>query len=53
MKINEKIYTFIGVLVCGLPLFAQAAGGKISVARAFYELARQNNTQKIENLIQS
>lgn len=52
MKINEKIYTFIGVLVCGLPLFAQAAGGKISVARAFYELARQNNTQKIENLIQ-
>ena len=52
MKINKKIYTILMVLIFGIPLLAGAAGGKISVARAFYELAGRNNTQKIENLIQ-
>ena len=52
MKINKKIYTILMALICGIPLLANAAGGKISVARAFYELAGRNQTQKIENLIQ-
>ena len=52
MKINKKIYTVLVLLICGFPLCAKAAGGTISVARAFYELAGRNNTQKIESLIQ-
>ena len=52
MKINKKVYTILMVLICGVPLLSNAAGGKISVARAFYELAGRNNTQKIESLIE-
>lgn len=52
MKIKRKIVLLAAALVCGVIGVAEAAGGNISVARAFYELARQNNTQKIETLLE-
>ncbi len=52
MKINKKICIFLAAIFCSLPLITEANSGKISVARAFYELARKNDTQKIENLLQ-
>lgn len=52
MKIKRKVVLLAAALVCGVIGAAEAAGGNISVARAFYELARQNNTQKIETLLE-
>ena len=53
MKINKNFF-ILGVLLyaCCFASAAWAAGGTISVARAFYELARQNNSQKIEILLE-
>ena len=51
MKIKRKIVLLAAALVCGVIGVAEAAGGNISVAGG-YELARQNNTQKIETLLE-
>ena len=52
MKINKKICALLAFLLCGISVKSYAAGGTVSVARAFYELARQNNVEKIETLLQ-
>ena len=51
MKMNKKILCFVAIVVSFFATNILAATGKISVARAFFELARQNNTQKIEGLL--
>lgn len=51
MKMNKKILCAIAVVFTFFTTNIFAATGKISVARAFFELARQNNTQRIEGLL--
>jgi len=51
MKIKRKIILWILALSSVFAINANAESGKITVAKAFYELARQNNTQKIESLL--
>lgn len=51
MKIKRKILLFIVSVLSLYTAEVRAAGGQITVARAFYELARQNNPQKIESLL--
>lgn len=51
IKINNKLFFTLMALIGVAVLPARAASGKITVARAFYELAHKNDTQKIENLI--
>ncbi|MBR5154564.1 MAG: autotransporter domain-containing protein [Alphaproteobacteria bacterium] len=51
MKINNKVKTFVLAIFVGTICGISSAKASISVARAFYELARQNNTQKIESLV--
>ena len=48
---NKKILCFVAIVASFFATNILAATGKISVARAFFELARQNNTQKIEGLL--
>lgn len=49
MKINIKLFAVISAVFLAFSAPVQASG--ITVARAFYELAHQNNTQKIELLL--
>lgn len=51
MKIKRKLVLFIAAVLSLCTAEVRAAGGKITVARAFYELAHQNNPQKIESLL--
>lgn len=51
MKMNKKILCFVAIVASFFATNILAATGKISVAKAFFELARQNNTQKIEGLL--
>ncbi len=51
LKIRRKIFFQVIGISLGLFCFLNTANASISVARAFYELARQNNTQKIESLL--
>ena len=51
LKIRKKIILQVIGVSLGLFCFLNTASASISVARAFYELARQNNTQKIESLL--
>ena len=51
MKINIKKFIAISALILTLPAFSYADDGRITVARAFYELARRNDTSKIEMLL--
>ena len=51
MKINKKIFLVALALASIMTTPAKAVEGKITVSRAFYELARQNNTTKIMNLL--
>ena len=51
MKINIKKFIAISALISTLPAFSSADDGRITVARAFYELARRNDVQKIEMLL--
>lgn len=51
MKINIKNIIAIGVLTFALPLVVHAEEARITVARAFYELAHNNSTHKIETLL--
>lgn len=51
MKIKRKILLFVVSVLSLYTAEVKAAGGQITVARAFYELARQNNPQKIESLL--
>jgi len=51
MKLNNKFIVLMTLLILGISGDAFANSQKISVARAFYELARQNNTAKIESLL--
>ena len=50
MKINKKIFLTILVIML-TTLQAQAASDRITVAKAFYELAHQNNIGKMESLL--
>lgn len=51
MKIMNKIFFCVFVAVVSFSCNVKAEKTQISVARAYYELARQNNTQKIEALL--
>ena len=51
MKINNKVKTFVLAIFVGNICGNSSAKATIRDARAFYELARQNNTQKIESLV--
>jgi len=51
LRINKKILIASIAMSIGLFFAIKGAEASISVARAFYELARQNNTQKIEALM--
>lgn len=51
MKINIKNIIATSVLSFAFPFIVHAEGAKITVARAFYELAHNNSTQKIEILL--
>ena len=51
MKIKNKLNLVATVLMVGVFVCIAEANAAITVARAFYGLASQNNTQKIEALI--
>lgn len=51
MKIKNKILVLATVLISCMSGYIRSANAQISVAEAFYTLARQNNTQKIESLL--
>ena len=51
LNIKRKIIIWSASVFCGIACFVDTASASISVSRAFYELARQNNTQKIESLL--
>lgn len=51
MKIMNKIFLIMLTLLAFFPCESKAEKTQMSVARAYYELARQNNTQKIESLL--
>lgn len=51
MKIKNKILGLAVVLISCILGYTAPANAQISVAQAFYTLARQNNTQKIESLL--
>ena len=50
MKKKTFLFSLIALALTALSVNAMASDGKISVAKAFYELARQNNVKKIESL---
>ena len=51
MKIRKKIKTCAVVLCATLVFVMQAEARTVTVAQAFYEVARQNNAEKIEMLL--
>lgn len=51
MKIKYKIKALVWAVFLMIVCVCSNANASISVSRAFYELARQNNTQKIESLM--
>ena len=51
MKLKGKIKALLFVVLFGIMCNILPAKASISVADAFFELARQNNTQKIEQLL--
>ena len=51
MKIKNKLNLVATILLVGVLVCIAEANAAITVARAFYGLASQNNTQKIEALM--
>lgn len=51
MKINKKICFGVGALIGAIFFAVQAEAKTVTVAQAFYEVARQKNAQKIEMLL--
>lgn len=51
MKIKRKIFVLAAMLPVVFSSAVNAQSGQITVARAFYELALRNNTQKIGSLL--
>ena len=50
MKIKRKIFVMAVAVLSSLAFTVQAQGERITVAEAYYELAKQNNMGKIERL---
>lgn len=51
MKINIKIFCVLTMILSAFVTPVKAEGARITVAQAFYELARQNSPEKIMNLL--
>ncbi len=51
MKIKKKILVLAAVVLSCVTGYIHPAKAEITVAQAFYTLARQNNSQKIESLL--
>ncbi|MCM1323509.1 MAG: autotransporter domain-containing protein [Acetobacter sp.] len=51
MKIKKKILLLATLIITCTTGYIKPVSAQISVAQAFYTLARQNNTQKIERLL--
>lgn len=51
MKIKKKILVLVAVLLSCVTGYIQPVKAQVTVAQAFYTLAHQNNTKKIESLL--